>query len=170
MSDYEVVIKKVEPVTVAGVRDVVPTYSDVGRLFGEVASTVARHGAKPTGACLAIYYDDEYREQEVDAEAAVPIGSGASLPDSERVRVHLLPGYEQVACTIHRGSYDGLMEAYQVLLNWIEANGYRIVGPNREVYLRATASEAEPDYDEAHLAADPAEDVPGGQFPGEEVS
>jgi len=170
MSNYDVVIKKMEPITVAGVRDVIPTYADIGGLFGEVESYVAQHGLKPTGACMAIYYDDEYRERDVDAEAAFPIASGVSAPASERVKVHQLPGYEEMACTIHQGSYDGLMGAYQALMKWIEVNGYRIIAPCREVYLRAmSSSKPSPDYDQAHQAADPSEYITEIQMPVEKV-
>lgn len=54
MPTYEVVLKKVDPKTVAAVRDVIPTYSHVGRLFGEVFAYLGQHGARPTGAPLAI--------------------------------------------------------------------------------------------------------------------
>jgi len=34
------------------------------------------------------------------------------------------------------GSFAALSEAYNALTQWIEANAYRITGPNREVYLQ----------------------------------
>ena len=42
MPDYDVVIKQVEPQLVAGVRDILPSYQVVGRLFDHV---LARRGA-----------------------------------------------------------------------------------------------------------------------------
>ncbi|HID64340.1 MAG TPA: hypothetical protein EYP49_16610 [Anaerolineae bacterium] len=41
-----------------------------------------------------------------------------------------------MACIVHQGSYDTIGEAYNQLMTWIEANGYRICGPNREVYVQ----------------------------------
>lgn len=38
---------------------------------------------------MAIYYDTEYRERNVDMEDAVPVGDW--LPDGERVKVRVLP-------------------------------------------------------------------------------
>lgn len=38
--------------------------------------------------------------------------------------------------TIHHGPLTTISEAYNAIAKWIKANGYRIFGPNREVYLR----------------------------------
>jgi effector-binding domain-containing protein len=39
-----------------------------------------------------------------------------------------------MACVVQHGSFAGFQRAYQALMNWIEANGYQITGPNREIY------------------------------------
>lgn len=134
MSVEEMVIKKVPAMTVASLRDVIPTYGDVGQLYGELFKYVGRHRARPSGPALAIYHDQEYRERDVDAEAAVPVSK--SIPPSDRVNVRELPVVEEMACIVHQGSYDTMGEAYSKLMSWIEANGYRICGPNREVYVK----------------------------------
>jgi effector-binding domain-containing protein len=38
--------------------------------------------------------------------------------------------------TIHQGPFTGLASAYAALLKWIDANGYRVAGPDRAIYLR----------------------------------
>lgn len=166
MPEYEVVIKKVEPQMVMGVRDVIPTYSDVGRLFGEVESHVARHGGKPAGPCMAIYYDEEYRERDVDAEAATPVAE--PLSETDRIKYHQVPGYETVAATIHKGGYSGLPEAYAALHAWIQQNGYRIIGPDREVYLRGRTTTTL-EYPEGYVTSDPNEFLTEVQFPVEKA-
>jgi DNA-binding transcriptional MerR regulator len=52
MPAYEVVIKKVDRQTVVSVRDVIPTYGDVGRLFGEVFGYLGSQGVNPIGPPL----------------------------------------------------------------------------------------------------------------------
>ncbi len=170
MPAYEVVLKRVEPQTVVAIRDTVPTYGDQGPLWGELAGYLARHGARVAGPSLTIYYDTEYRERDVDVETATPVA--APLPEDGRVRVRELPGAETMACVVHQGSYDTIGQAYTALMAWIEASGYRIVGPNREVYLRCPDN----DYGDAeaigysdHVAGDPAEYVTEVQFPVEKV-
>jgi effector-binding domain-containing protein len=42
-----------------------------------------------------------------------------------------------MASVIHHGSYNTLYRAYAALGRWIEANGYGIVGPARDIYLQS---------------------------------
>ncbi len=155
MSTQEVVIKKVPAMTVASVRDVIPTYSDVGRLYDELMPYLGQHRIRPAGPPLAIYYDTEYRERDVDVEAAIPVMESA--PAGGRVATRQLPAVEQMASTIHLGPFEGLTGTYSRLMGWIEANGYRISGPNREVYVQC-----EP-------GSDPSTYVTEVQFPVERV-
>jgi effector-binding domain-containing protein len=134
MSTQEVLIKNVPALKVASVRDVIPTYGDISQLYGELFKYVGRRRARPAGPALSIYYDEGYRETDIDVEAAVPVSK--DLPDGDRVKVRELPAVEEMACIVHRGSYDSMGEPYQRLLTWIEDNGYHICGPNREVYIK----------------------------------
>jgi effector-binding domain-containing protein len=145
MSSQEVVIKKVPAMTVPSLREVIPTYGHVGQLLGEVFAHLGRNRVSPLGPPLAIYYDEEYTEKDADVEAAVPVD--ASAPASERVRVRELPAVEKMACIVQKGSYNNFSESYNQLMAWIEANGYRIAGPNREIYIQGPGGDAEPaDY------------------------
>jgi effector-binding domain-containing protein len=134
MANYDVVLKSVEPLTVASVREVLPTYGDVDRLFNELGAFVRQPGVKAIGPWFAIWHDEEYRERDVDGEAFV--GLASSAPGSEKVRVYELPGVPHMASTIHKGGYHSLGDAYQAALRWIEASGCRISGPSRELYLQ----------------------------------
>ena len=40
---------------------------------------------------------------------------------------------------VHHGSYSTLSNAYQHLLAWMENNGYRCIGANREFYIQGGA-------------------------------
>ena len=145
MSTQEVVLKKVPAMTVASVRDVVPTYADMGQQYEEIFTHLGQHMANPAGPPLALYYDKEYRERDIDVESAVPVPG--SVPSGDRVKVRELPAVEQMVCLVHKGSYDTMGEAYSRLLGWIEANDYRISGPNREVYVKGPGPDHEPsDY------------------------
>jgi DNA-binding transcriptional MerR regulator len=170
MPTYDIVLKKIDPQTVVAIRDIIPTYGDQGPLWKELSVYLAQHGARAAGPSLAIYYDPEYRERDVDVETATPVGT--PLPGTERVTVRELPGMETMACVIHQGDYETLGQAYNALLTWIEANRYRIVGPNREVYLRCPDNDYEDPaaygYDD-YVADDLAECVTEVQFPVEKA-
>ena len=134
MPEEEVVVKSIPAMKVAVIREVIPTYSDISRLYGALFKHTGRHRAKPSGPALSIYYDEGFRENDVDVEAGVPVSK--DIPDGDRVKVRELAAVPDMACTVHQGSYDTMGEAYNRLLTWIEANGYRICGPNREVYIK----------------------------------
>ncbi len=133
MTDYDVVIKQIEPQLVAGVRDTLANYPEVGRLFDAVFGYLARLGVSDADLIgAAIWYDDEFKTSDIDGEAVVFLKQ--TLPESERVKVYELPA-ATVASFIHNGAYNRLSQATEAIGRWIEANGYRIVGPNREIYL-----------------------------------
>lgn len=137
MPAYEVIVKDVPAIRVASVRGVVADYGDQARLWDEVVSYLDRHNLTSTSPCFTVYYDDEYREHEVDLEVCQPVE--ASLGSEGRVVVRDLPAVPHMASLVHRGPYAGLNTAYQALMGWITSNGYRIAGPNREVYVRNRA-------------------------------
>ncbi len=134
MPAQEVVVKKIPAMKVAVVREVIPTYGEIGQLYSVLFKHMGRHRARPAGPALSIYYDEGYRETDVDVEAAVPLSK--DIFEDDRVKVRELPAVEEMACAVHKGSYDTMGEAYNHLLTWIEANGYRVCGPNREVYIK----------------------------------
>ena len=138
MSTQEVALKKIPAQAVASVRDVIPTLSDIGQLFGEVFAYLGRHRISPAGPPLGIYHDQEFCEQDADVEVAVPVAG--SVPEGERMKMRELPAVEEMACIIHQGSYETVGGTYGKLMAWIEANGYRMAGPVREVYVRGPES------------------------------
>jgi len=134
MPDYQVTVKKVEPMLVASIREVLPHYGDVGRLYGEIFKYLGRKWVfKPAGPPMLIIHDGEYKESEVDVEAAVPIDK--KISGSDRVKVYELAGVEEAASVVYKGAYDRISEAYNALMKWIETSGYQIAGPNREIYF-----------------------------------
>jgi effector-binding domain-containing protein len=133
MSKQEVVLKQIPSQTVASVRDTVLT-TGISDLFTEVYTYLNQHKIKPAGPSMGIYYDEEFHEDGVDVEVAVPVTDSA--PPGNQVKSHQLPGVEHMACITHEGTFDHLKATYTHLLGWIEANGYRIAGPVREIYVQ----------------------------------
>ena len=95
-----------------------------------------------SGPFLAIYYDMEHKERDVDIEAAVPVSGDIDLP--EPIKVRDLPGEETMASLVHTGPYETINEAYQALMTWCESNGYELAGPDREVYLTSPQETSDP--------------------------
>ena len=133
MSNYEVVLKTVQPIKVASIREILPTYSSIGRLYEELSEYFKQQGVKPNNYCAGIWHELEYKESDVDGEAVISLS--AEIIGNERIKIYELPTVETMACLVHNGSYNSMNPAYNALLSWIEANGYKIIGSNREIYI-----------------------------------
>ncbi len=132
---YDVIVRSVGPQLAATQREIAPDDERIQYMFHEVEAHVTEHaGARADRPPFTIYHDPEYREHDIDAEVAVPLRF--AIPGSEAVGVREMPGLERAACVVHTGSYGTLYQAYNALLSWIEASGYHMQGPIREVYLR----------------------------------
>jgi DNA-binding transcriptional MerR regulator len=136
MPNYEVVLKRLEPIQVAGVRGKIPTYPEQGHLWEASAKHLAAHNITPSGACFTLYYSDE---PDIDAEVCEPVTG--KFADGGEVKFHTLPAVDQAACVVHSGPFATIGEAYGHLTKWMETNGYECVGPVREVYLRPAQME-----------------------------
>ena len=55
---------------------------------------------------------------------------------------------------VHVGEYADIYQAYNALLEWIEANDYQMTGPIREVYLRYGADGLDFELPATYLAND----------------
>lgn len=141
MPQYDVTIKQVKPQTILSAREVV---SDLGAMkpffakwYGVMYEFATLNNLKP-GMAMAIYHDTGgFREEDIDSEAAVPLEvapNRTALPQGVSMRE--LADSETVASVIHHGSYDTILNAYAAVNEWIQGNGYQVVGAVREIYLR----------------------------------
>jgi effector-binding domain-containing protein len=160
MSKYDVVVKEVKAVRVASIRGTVPTPPDQGRLWNELEGNLkAQHIRLGDEPCLTLYYDEEYKERDWDLEVCEPIPAETSVTGD--VRVWVLPGVERMACTVHHGPFITISEAYNAIGKWIDASGYRIIGPCREVYLHTARDGSQSDPDTVTEIQFPVEKMPG---------
>ena len=155
---YDVVLRNIEPELAATYREVAADDDRIQQMFDMVEVYVAQYeGARADKPPFSIYYDDEYREKDVDAEVAVSLKY--AIPESESIHVRQFPQLTNVACVVHMGEYSEIYQAYNALLAWIEANEYRMVGPIREVYLRYGAEGLNFELPETYLGSDANEYV-----------
>lgn len=155
---YDVILRDIEPELAATYREVAADDDRIQQMFDMLETYVAGFdGARADKPPFSIYYDDEYREKDVDAEVAVPLKY--AIPENELIRVRHLPRLSNVACVVHVGEYSDIYQAYNALLAWIEANDYRMAGPIREVYLRYGAEGLDFELPPTYLANDKHEYV-----------
>jgi len=143
MSNFDVRLKKVEPQLVASIRETIPDWEQVSptfnRLFDEVIGYATQHGGQMAGAPFDRWLDAESMcggtpPTGLRVEACVPLRS--TIPASNRVQVCEMEGTETMAFTLLHGPFTLIKEAHQAVIRWAEANGRRICGPSREVYLQ----------------------------------
>lgn len=137
MPEQEVVFKSVPAQRYLSFREKV---EDVPGQFARMGAALKAHRLDwvRKDRVVALYYgpsDDSGIDMAVgiiapdDYAGTVPMGDGATMTVGE------LPAVDRIACLIHKGSYSTLSETYQAFWRYIEAHGYRIVDPCREVYL-----------------------------------
>lgn len=146
MPEYDVIVKRVEPIRGAILHDAVPKVTKESsegegayiHLVDEVADHMRKHGlskADVTGPVVDVWYDapDDLPEE---MRVAVIIPTDSDIPSTDRIQIGELPAVEQMASVVHRGSFATIGPAYETLLKWIEQNGYRLDGPSRGIYLQ----------------------------------
>ncbi len=153
MPAYEVLLKQVDALLVASVREIVPLHGGLERSYGKIAAYLDQQGVQPgSPALLLLYSRSEQRDDGlyIDVEAAIPLPT--TLPGNEQITIRTLPG-GLVASTIHTGYDLALGQAHVALYRWMKDNGYQVSGPPRQVRLRH----------EEHM--DPTQYVTEVQFP-----
>ena len=159
----DVVIRRIGPQLMARLRAQVPDTSETHLLFEEAERHAARYGARASAPPVAIFYDSEYREADLDMEVGIPLKH--AIPSTSRIQVAELPAEEAMACLVHTGSYEAIGAALEAMLAWIEAHGYTLAGPTREVYLRFNADGLDLPLPPAYLAPSEEEFVTELQIP-----
>jgi len=148
MPDQEIILKKIESQYVLSIREIVPTPNDVGMLLGESFGALMPAGIQPISAPFTIFHDDEFKPSAMDVEIAIPVINSIRnrllMQGGQELTPQMLPVIENAACVIHKGAHDYWNAAYGTLGKWVEANGYRLAGQIREVYLAAAESDSGP--------------------------
>ena len=160
---YDVILRELESQLVLSYREVVPDDDRIQYMFEEAETYLVPFNARADKPPMTIYHDQEYREKDIDAEVILPLKF--PIPGTETMYVMELPKVGAAACVVHTGEYVTIYQAYNTLLGWIEANGYRMAGPIREVYLRYTADGLGFDLPPTFLAKDASSFVTELQVP-----
>ena len=137
MPAYDIVLKNVPAMLIASCRVTIPTNDQVPDYlrpaYTETYDYVRGQGAKDTGPYFALWHSPADVYENEDAEAVVPIDR--PLAGTDRVKVYELPS-TYVAALVHHGNFEDFTQGHAALLEWINANGYKITGPYREIYIK----------------------------------
>ena len=157
MPTYDVVIKNTPAMLVASRRVTVPTNDQVPQYLDEaykdVYSYVHEQGAKKTGPHFTLWHSSSDVYENEDVEAIVPIDR--LLKGTDSVKVYELPS-TQVATVVHQGSFEDFQQGHAAILEWIDANGYKIAGPYREIYIKHDRAELSDSTTEVQFSVEKA--------------
>ena len=131
--EYSVTLKNLTQRRAACVRMTLPSYEAEHQLWQVMARETAPLSLRLEEPCLCsvTYYDGEYREREVDAEAQKTVRG--DYPDTEHVRFRTLPAVTFASATF-RGPYDKIRAANAAVAAWVRDNGYAFDGPAFNIY------------------------------------
>lgn len=133
----EVKFKKTEARTVAFVAMKGP-YSQISAAFSRLYGWMGTRGYAPSGPPSGVYFNapGQVSEDELSWELRSPVSKQVETfrPNAQGFGVRRVSG-AQVAATTHKGPYDRVGETYELLGDWLIANGYEIVGPSEEIYF-----------------------------------
>ncbi len=104
-------------------------YKEIGPLFGKLGRAC---NVNICGPALALYYDNEYKEEGATFEAAMPIKAKI---DKEGIKVRELKGGRAITL-IHKGPYENIGTSYKKIIDYMSNKKIKPTIPSREVYLK----------------------------------
>ena len=82
--------------------------------------------------CYISYLDGEYKEKDIKiryGQAVENVGK-----ETDKIKFKMMDAITAV-CIYHKGTYDNLRDSYNIILKFIEDNGYEVIDNPRECYI-----------------------------------
>jgi len=141
LSADDVILRREPARRLLSMRQTVASFADGVRLIGELVASVPRRvGAGVVGQLVAIAHAQEFEPENIDVELGffleADISGPVGLPDGRALEVRELPAVEHLATCVRIGLPQEAHLTTARIGQFIEANGYRMGGPNREVFLQ----------------------------------
>ncbi len=144
--DTPVLVKSIPEVTVAALQDTIESYDSLFGLMPRLGVLMEDAGlecALPE-YCFTNYLEPGYKEEDILVEVCQSVvkplkGSrilegGQYSEENDVLYFRHLPEVK-AACIFHKGSYSKFPETYEIVLRFVEENGYEIAGAIRENYI-----------------------------------
>ena len=137
----DVVIRSEPARPILSVRSAVPSFAAARDVIRGIVQAAPRQVPKEAlGALIAIAHATEFEPDTLDVEfgfvlnhsidATVPLANGTTM------RVRELPPVERLAACVRVGLPEDAHQVTAKIGRFVEANGYTLAGPSREVFLR----------------------------------
>lgn len=133
---YEVIVKNLPDYTVYYKDGVVKDFSEIVDFIlgsGEECKNLNPNiKCIEPDYCYLNYLDGEYKPGNFRIRYAQAVKEAGV--ENESIKFMKLKPVEAM-CIYHKGSYDGLRDAYAFLMNYVEEAGYEIIEDPRERYI-----------------------------------
>ena len=136
MPAYEVLLKQVDALLVASIRDRIPNITEREHLYETLSAYLYQQGvqsSQPDMLLLHSRHELHDKEMSIDVEVAMPLPT--ALSGNEQIRIRRLPS-GSMACTVHTGDDLSIGRAYMALYRWMTDNGYWLNSSPRQVHLQ----------------------------------
>lgn len=132
---YDVEYKTIPAVRVMSTRGIIPSYDKEGLLWARLCSEPNAYGwdvqYRLGGAGRAIFYDEGFKEQEVDVEVCMEVEN--EFTNTDHLQFKTIPE-QDCACVTFKGSYEQTTAVCEAIGAWIAEHGYSLNGENFCIY------------------------------------
>lgn len=139
LGDYDVVLKSAPAAPFLSRRATYPRFDDAAAAIGEICQAVRAQVAAQALQHVVVVAHSDFEDQDLDLEIGVTvmrkINKPVRLKSSGELALGELPAAGRLATIVRSGPLYQSHLAFGKLGVWMEANGYRIAGPCREVFL-----------------------------------
>ena len=140
LDEADVVVKSIPARTAVSVRQTLADFTEGRARIAELLELIPLSvDERMLQELFGVVHSPNFEPQEIDAQlgffverkidAAIPLPGGRLAVASE------LPSVEMMATVVRIGPPEHAHLATGPLCLWLEANGYRLAGPNREVFV-----------------------------------
>ena len=136
---YNVTLKSIPSYKVISLRDAIPAYNAEGILWERLSKYTTSKNIHCDDIAYATYHDEGHKEGEVDVE--IVMGVDKLMENENEFIFKETEVVKQAVSILVPGDYSNLAPAYNFLGNWIEENGYSIVGNPRQVAIKGPWNE-----------------------------
>ena len=136
----DVVIKSIPPQLFLSIRAILPSPEEMIELAQHIQRVIpSRVDQRALGPFAGIVYTDSFTLTNNDVELGyllkIPIEDSIVISEEYVLHMRELPAIQTMATAVQTGGPDLVFVALSRIGQWIEANGYRIAGPYREIGL-----------------------------------
>lgn len=140
-----VILKSVDAQPYLSLRRIFADANEGQTVMGQLLTSLPGKLSKPAvGNLASVMHSPVFELENLDTELGFHWygnrDASITLDEETILTVRELPAVETMATVVHVGRMDMLPVGYEAITEWVEANKYRVVGPQREIYLELPAS------------------------------